>query len=332
MSSRKIVTIIAVVVAAGLLSLTRPARAEMSADQVLADLGVSAADKQRVLSGEFVTGEVTPVSDRDLSISIIFLIKASPAELAEQVVGGDFVRDDPQVMASGEFKGAGSLADLAGLTIDAAMAKTLASAKAGTALNLSTNEIAAFKALQDTAPAAVGKQLQQTLLGRFQAYQASGLAGIAPYDRGGANSDVAADLRKASDATAGLKKYLPTFQKALLDYPRGTAPGMQQLSRWLKYDIDGTITFVLAHMLVASDGEARAVVQRQYYASTGYNAEQAVAGFLPAEQGTVVVYANHTFTDQVSGFGGSAKRGIGRKMMASKLREMFDRVRNEAAR
>ena len=71
--------------------------------------------------------------------------------------------------------------------------------------------------------------------------------------------------------------------------------------------------------------------QRQYYVSTTYNAEQAVVGFLPVQEGTVVAYINHTFTDQVAGFGGSVKRGVGRKMMASKLKESFDKTRQKVA-
>ena len=106
---------------------------------------------------------------------------------------------------------------------------------------------------------------------------------------------------------------------------------MQQNFHWLNYNIDGTTTFVLTHTLVAVDGAARAVVQRQYYVSTGYNAEQAVAGFLPVQQGTVVVYTNHTFTDQVAGFGGSAKRNIGRRIMTSKLKQIFDAARRKVA-
>ena len=35
-----------------------------------------------------------------------------------------------------------------------------------------------------------------------------------------------------------------------------------------------------------------------------------MAGFLPVQEGTVVVYTTHTFTDQVAGFGGSMKRSI----------------------
>ena len=143
------------------------------------------------------------------------------------------------------------------------------------------------------------------LLARFQAYSTSGLAGITPYDRGGGNTtDVAEELRKASTAATVLQKYMPAFPQVLTGYPQATAPGMRQSFRWLSYDIDGTPTFVLTHTLAAGEGTARAVVQRQYYVSTGYNAEQAVAGFVPVQQGTLVVYTNHTFTDQVAGFGG----------------------------
>lgn len=308
-----------------------PALAAPTATEVLTNMGVSAADQQRVMNGEFVTGDVPGVSDRDLSISIAFIVKASPDALAAEVVSGGLVGDDPQVKAHGTFKGDGSLDDLAGLTIDAATAQALTNASAGEKMNLSTAEIASFNALNGAAPSAVAQQLRQMLLARFQSYRSSGLGGLAPYDRGGSSSDVASDLRKASSAAAGLKKYLPAFQQLLVDYPNAPATGVQQASRWLKYDIDGTITFVLTHMLVASDGDVRAVVQRQYYASTGYNAEQAVAGFLPVEGGTVVAYTNHTFTDQVAGWGGSAKRSIGRNMMTSKLKAMFDRERQQLA-
>lgn len=106
---------------------------------------------------------------------------------------------------------------------------------------------------------------------------------------------------------------------------------MQQSFRWVSYEIDGTPTFALTHELAAAEGSARAVVQRQYYVSTGYNAEQAVAGFVPVQQGTLVVYTNHTFTDQVAGFGGSVKRGVGRRMMASKLEQLFGTARQRVA-
>jgi hypothetical protein len=47
--------------------------------------------------------------------------------------------------------------------------------------------------------------------------------------------------------------------------------------------------------------------------------EQAMAGFLPVSEGTLVWYVNRTSTDQVTGFGGGAKRSMGAKLMGSQL-------------
>lgn len=330
MRHRRMLAVLGLVVAVSLPALTAQAQAQPTADQVLADMGLSGDDKQRVLNGEFVTAEVGAVSDRDLSFAIAFLVKTSPAALAKQIVAGELITSDTQVKTWGRFSAAGTLADLAGLKITDDEAKALANAQAGEALNLSTAEIAAFNALQGGTTQAVQQQLHRMLLARYQAYRASGLAGIAPYDRGGSASDLAADLRKAGEAAKGLQKYLPGFHAVLLGYPKATLPGMQEHMFWVKYLIQGkTTTYVLTHILAAAEGPTRAVVQRQYYVSTGYNAEQAVAGFLPAQGGTVVVYAAHAFTDQVAGFGGSMKRSIGRRVMADQMKKLFDAGRKE---
>ena len=72
------------------------------------------------------------------------------------------------------------------------------------------------------------------------------------------------------------------------------------------------------------------VVNRQYYVANTYNVMQAVVGFLPVKEGTLVVYVNHLSTDQVAGFGGSAKRKIGGKVMAKKIKELFEKTRKVA--
>jgi hypothetical protein len=332
MRLRRIVSLLGALSALPSLALASPVLAQPpSAARVLTDLGFSAADQQRVLNGEFVTTDVRAVSNKDLSLSIAFLVTTSPAALSTQILAGDIITADPQVQTYGAFQGSGSPSDLSGLQITAAVAQTFINAAPGEALNLSTSEIGAFDALQGNPdPQQAGQsQLQSMLLARFRAYQASGLAGIAPYARGdGAQTDVGGELRKASAAAGELSKYLPAFQAVLVGYPQATIPGMSQLFHWVSYNISGTPTFALTHTLAASDGPARAIVQRQYYVSTGYNAEQAIAAFLPVQQGTLVAYVNHTFTDQVAGFGGSMKRDIGRKMMASKLKAVFDEARN----
>jgi hypothetical protein len=61
--------------------------------------------------------------------------------------------------------------------------------------------------------------------------------------------------------------------------------------------------------------------------SSGYNDTQAVAGLLPVADGTVVVYVASTTTDQLGGFGASAKQAIGRGIMAKQIRAIFEKYR-----
>jgi len=315
----------------GLFCLASVAEAQPSAEQVLTDAGLSAGDRQSVMSGQFVNVSAQGVSERDLAFAIAFLVKTPPEALAKQIVAGELVTADQQVKAFGEISGEGSLADFAKLTLTADEAKALASAKPGGKLNLSAAEIAAFKGIAGGAPQAVQEQLRKMLLARYQTYRASGLAGIAPYDRGdGQKGDPASDLRKASEATKGLQQYLPAFQKVLLDYPKAALPGLQERFFWTKSLIQGETTYVLNHIMIAADGAARVVARRQYYVSTGYNAEQTVAGFLPVQGGTVAIASSHAFSEQVTGMGGSMKRRIGSKIMASKMKDIYEAARQKS--
>src|SRR5689334_20585778 len=58
--------VIVVVLALYMSGATRPARAEPTADQILADIGLSADERQQVMNGEFVTTRLARVSERDL--------------------------------------------------------------------------------------------------------------------------------------------------------------------------------------------------------------------------------------------------------------------------
>jgi hypothetical protein len=318
----------AVLSAAVITLLAQRIEAQPTAAQILSEMHWSPDDQSRVLDGEFVMNDVSAITPRDLSVRMAFLVKLAPDELFRRVLAGDFIAD-PQVVSSGEFVGAGSLSDLTRLEISDDIARALVNARPGSALNLSAAEIAAFNALRGASTDAVQHQLRQMLLERYRAYRGAGLAGIAAYDRGDRTTDVSEELRAASDAARELKKYLPELQQQLIAYPQPIIAALEQRFRWLRYDIDGATTFVLMHEMGVPAGGARALVQRQYYVSTGYNAEQAIAGLLPVEAGTIVVYTNNTFTDQIGGFGDVLKRGIGRRVMSSKLKQIFDATRTQ---
>ena len=314
--------------ALGLVLLAVPVRAQPSADEILAEIGLSAAERQRVLKGDYVTTKVAGVSERDLAFATAFLVKTSPDELGRQLLSGTLITTDSQVQVFGILGSTPSLADFEGLKLTADEAKQIANDGSGDRMNLSAAELAAFKVEKDAAPEAVEDRLRRLLLSRLEAYKASGLAGIAPYDRGGGGAtDVASDLRKASEAATELKARLPGFAAVLLGYPQATFPGMEQKFVWIKSNVRGKPTFVLTHFMIGPGGEARAIARREFYVSTGYDAEQSVAGFLPVEGGSVVLYMSHAFTDQVAGAGGSVKRSMGSRIMADKMKEIFENGR-----
>jgi len=318
---------------AWLFCVATAALAEPTADQVLTDFGFSAADKQRVLHGEYVTAKMGAVSEPDLSFVIAFFLKTSPDALSKQVIAGELVTADPQVKAYGVLSAPGSLADFSALQLDGEEAKALAHAEAGDRMNHSAGEIALLHERRGDSALGVREQLLRVLLARYQAYRASGLAGVAPYDRGGGHvSDIASDLTKATQAATALQGCMPAFHALLLDYPRGNVAGLQERFFWMKSEIRGKATYVLAHFLVASEGAARAVVRREFYVSAGYNAEQTIAGFLPVEGGTIVVYTSHAFTDQVTGASGSLKRSLGSRIMADQMKAMFEAGRKRIER
>ena len=72
-------------------------------------------------------------------------------------------------------------------------------------------------------------------------------------------------------------------------------------------------------------------MERHFYISRSHNCLQGIGAALPIDDGAVVLYATRTSTDQVSGFGGAAKRGIGNKIMGGRMAENFERARQVLA-
>lgn len=305
-----------------------PARALPEAKVLLADLGFQPDEIAKVEAGEFVNGSTTPSTPRELVAAFAFRVDAPPAKLAEDLRAGLLTKVDPTITAAGEIHGAGSLADFAKLGFGADAAKRATAYTSGSSdLNLSAEEAAAFAKLSD--PSAVEQQVRAALLARVQAYRAKGLAGIAPYVRGSGTRSAADELRAATKASNKLANYAPAAHALVLGYPAGKPADLAETFRWTQFDAHGVPTIALVHSIIVADGDARLAMQRQYYVSTGYNCEQAVAAFLPTGTGTIVVYSNRTSTDQVTGIGGGTKRSIGSRMLESQLEGMFQKIQSK---
>jgi len=317
----------AVLVAILFGALRAAAQAPAAAD-LLAEVGYSPAQIARIESGQLVAGSIQASSERELVAAFAFFVATPPGEIVSQARQGLLDRVDPNTLAYAVLPGTPSLGDFAKLTLQPdppKQARAHVAAKPGGSLNLSSAEIASFNALgTGAAVATVEQAVRSALFARLQAYQAKGLGGIAPYAlSGGKERSPADELRSASTAAKNLQKYVPAAYQMLLDYPSSKAPGTEESFRWTRYMAHGVPTVALTHSLFVPDGDAWVAVQRQYYVSTGYNSQQAVGAFLPVKGGTVVVYTNRVSTDQVTGFGGSAKRSIGSKLLASQLEALY---------
>ena len=80
---RQSLVIIFVVLTLCVPGATRPARAEPTVDLILADIGLSADERQKVMNGEYVTTRLARVSESDLPVAlIVFVVTTAPDTLA----------------------------------------------------------------------------------------------------------------------------------------------------------------------------------------------------------------------------------------------------------
>ena len=317
---------------AAVLFLATSARAALpDTNTLLGQIGLSADEIAQVQAGKFVTITLKPASDRELVTGTAFQLNVAPAALVKELEGGLFTSIDPNTISTGVISTPATAADFAKLKLapDAEkQASAYRDAKPGDELNLSAEEIAAFTKLgKDATVAAVEEQIRANLVARVEAYRARGLSGMAPYARKDGQRSPAEELRNASQASQGLKTYLPALYDLLVTYPQSKPADAKEAFRWTLIDAHGVPTITLSHALLAPEGDSWVAIQRQFYVSTGYNAEQAIVAFLPVQTATVVAYTNRTSTDQVTGFGGGAKRSIGSKMLASQLQGLFEKLR-----
>jgi hypothetical protein len=234
-----------------------------------------------------------------------------------------------------EDGGDGSLTDFEGVFLHpngSTMDKLYHDAKAGSDLNLSNDEIAIFQKLGKKATHEdIEKCLHQVLLDRFRAYKQNGLGGIAPYARSKKKFSVGEEMKHQLEVGTILKKRAPVFYKYALEYPNNKPNGAVESFFWVNSLIDDKPTVALVHRLGMPQDDGYVYMERHFYLSRSHNCLQGIGAAMPCKDGTAVFYATRTSTDQVSGFGGSAKRTIGNKIMGGRMAENFERARKVVA-
>jgi len=314
-----------------------PALALPSVDEVLKELNISDGDKQSIRDSKIVDWSAGEGSDRELALGMAFLVKAKPEDLAKMYREASILKMVSVITAHGRLTGEGSMADLAGVALQPNAekeARRYLNAQPGDELNLDTKEIAAFRALKSAGKDGavpvkeVETLIRQGLLARYQAYHTKGLAGIAPYERGDGQRRAGDELLLSTKQLKGVAKHLPAFHNFLLNYPNGLpkeeAKNLEEFFYWLNIDVFGRPTYVLVHRMLYKVGDAAFAVERQYYASHDYNSMLQGIAALPTKDGTFLFYIGRVSTDQVAGFGSSAKHPLSRAITAPYIKDMFE--------
>lgn len=104
--------------------------------------------------------------------------------------------------------------------------------------------------------------------------------------------------------------------------------GAEEKFFWRNREVQSRPTAILVHRVMLNAGGAGAVIlARQFYAGQAYNSNQLMISCLPYLDGSLVFYANRTFTDQVAGAGGSLKHSIGDEQERGEIVKLLKTLR-----
>ena len=198
-------------------------------------------------------------------------------------------------------------------------------------LNLSTAEAEKLKSLSPTASdleSRVRSTLAEIFAARLGAYARQGLPGVQPYVR--VNGEVvnpAIGLRNAIRGLAFLDDEFPGFVDALGAPTNGPSSRLTRQYYWMERRVETESVLALSAELRRRDAPAAIGADVHFYASREYNAMLTLIGVIPYGKEWMVFSVNHTFTDQVQGFGSSARRAIGRDLVATELGKQLAETR-----
>ena len=221
------------------------ARGTPTADDILNALPLSASQKRQVLNGNVVRWTTKESDDREIAVGIVMLMKANPEKAAQLFRGAEGYKLIDAVTAHGLIAGKGTTADFANLVLEPNGEKETSrylNAKPGSALNLDSQEIAAFHALKAKTKNVEGKQqvvealIKKHFLARLQAYQAKGLDGVNPFKRRGNEKRLASKkIRLSVTANKITASLYPKFHEVLVNYPKADMTGVEESFFWAEH-------------------------------------------------------------------------------------------------
>lgn len=297
---------------------------------LMQQLGIQQKDIASLDQGAMVSFDVVENNEKELAAGVVVYLPAAPTKIIAFMKKKGLVSIDTSVTAQGIIPAQATLDAFKGFGFKAGNeeAEDFLAATPGSQFNLSTEE---FKTLQSTVsglPEAASQAYRNILLLRWQAYRKGGLKGIATYDRGnGTEANPGGELRTATLDSKILARYFPELYQAWLNYPAALPAGTDEQFFWLNRQVEGRPTAILGHRVIVSTGAGEVILARQFYVGHSYNSNQLSIACLPYREGSLVFYANRSFTDQVAGFGSGLKHSVGREQMRGEIVSRLNNLR-----
>jgi len=333
---------------------------------ILQDAGFAQSDIDTVLDGKLHKKILDSSNSREIGMAFaVVLPHTTPDDIAELFISQRLKTVvDPGIMGIGiigKNKKKGTRDDFKKFTLFPGKSRNkekyvnvilgrLLQESPGDDLNLSKGEI---KALHEHQRAKdedsssnnnillhkIDQTIRESLWKRYQSYQQKSLNGILPYARKNGNEyHPGNDMTLSSKMTNILKREAPVFFKHLKHFPKDRPDDLQESFSWITFENpnsrDGIPNVELVHRMGRKQPDKGSFVfsERQYFALHSYNCVHGEGGAIPIHVSgnspqTLLVFSSRTSTDAVTGFGGSAKRSIGVRMMGNMVADVLEQVR-----
>lgn len=278
-----------------------------SVDELAAKLNMTPSDVESFKQGNIVTDERDATNHKDLSLLVAVMLPSSLEKTWQFVIDNRVSECQDANLVNGEINL--ETFELEGFKFDHGTSDILSK------FNLSKAEKSEFAKAKDKESAFL-----RNLSDRAKSFWENGLKGIVPYD--GSNHDVADDLETANKAVLKIAED-PEIREEVAAIPAKSKNPEMHLMKWSIVQGKTSANIVLSHHILIKKAEhGFCTVTRKFYSGTDFDSSMIMVGVLPtSDKKSGVFYVNHTFTPAVAGFGGGAKRSIGRKLM--KVRNIF---------
>lgn len=290
---------------------------------------------KKVLAGEIVTTDIVPVSKTELAQGVACLVKNTAKTNLDAIHKETWLAPEQHVLSSLLIPEHASLADFKGIHFNVQNKNELErffEVKAGQELNLSLSEISAFEKLKAEQNNQLHVQstellIHHMLLSRFQRYRKQGLKGISPYARGSSEiTHPGNQLNTSLEESFGLKEIYPQLYYLLKDYPQTTNATVDEDYYWYLVSLGDRPAVGLSHRIHSKIGAATLLIERGYYISHTLDSVQILVGLIPVQEGTLLLYVNRTWTEEISGLFARVKRKIANKIMRSQMDHVLKNI------